>query len=70
MMCLAQILKHMMFPRVYSGTKNKDADAAYNSLTIDSPSNLFKAMILYILLFLPKTLIPKPPDIYSGQTQS
>jgi len=30
-MFLAQILKHMMLPRGDSGTKNKDADAAYNS---------------------------------------
>ena len=31
-MFLAQIVKHMMFPRGNSGTKNKDADAAYNIL--------------------------------------
>jgi len=30
-MFLAQILKHRMFPRGNSGTKNKEADAAYNS---------------------------------------
>jgi len=31
-MFLAHILKHMMFPKENSGTKNKDADAAHNSL--------------------------------------